>query len=64
MTKENEPGRTEMVYLSRGQFEMAERVRKQLGFSKSAFYRYCIIRFLEQMSVLSTKTKEELVPTP
>lgn len=35
-----------------------EEVRAKLGMSKSAFYRYAVVRLLEEMSVLSTKAKE------
>lgn len=35
-----------------------EEVRQKLGMSKSAFYRYAVVRLLEEMSVLSTKAKE------
>lgn len=53
-------GKTELVYLKRDLFEMAEAVRKELGLSRSGFYRYCILRTLDSMSVLSTKLKEKL----
>ena len=39
--------------------EIVEKVRKNLGMSKSGFYRYAVLRLLEGMSVLSTKAKEE-----
>ena len=36
---------------------LVEETRKKLGMSKSGFYRYAVIRLLEEMSVLSTKAK-------
>lgn len=53
-------GKTELVYLHQVLFDIAERVRKELGLSRSGFYRYCILRTLDSMSVLSTKVKEAL----
>ena len=49
--------RTELVYLKK---DLVEEVRKELGLSLSGFYRYCILRTLDSMSVLSTKVKEAL----
>ena len=58
----NVSGKSELVYLSQEQFKIAEQVRLKLGFSRSGFYRYCIMRVLEEMSVLSAKAKEDLAP--
>lgn len=52
-------GRTEMIYLTERQYELAERVRKNLGFSKSGFYRYCVLHVLEEMSILSAEAKAQ-----
>jgi len=38
--------------------DLIEETRKRLGMGKSAFYRYAVVRLLEEMSVLSTKAKE------
>jgi len=35
-------GRTELVYLSENLFLLAERIRQDLGMSRSGFYRYCV----------------------
>jgi len=40
---------------------LIENVRRKLGMSKSTFYRYAILRLLEDMSVLSTKAKEDMI---
>lgn len=37
---------------------LIEDVRRKLGMTKSTFYRYAVLRLLEEMSVLSTKAKE------
>lgn len=37
-----------------------EDTRKSLGLSKSGFYRYAVIRLLQEMSILSTKAKEAI----
>ena len=59
MSEENF-GRSEMVYLKKDLFDTAEAVRKELGLSRSGFYRYCILRTLDSISVLSTKVKKNL----
>lgn len=51
-------GRTELIYLTEKQFELAERVRKKLGFTRSGFYRYCVLHVLEELNVLSAEAKE------
>jgi len=52
-------GRTELVYLSEELFQLVETVRKKLGMSRSAFYRHCIMTYLESKSLLSTHLKQE-----
>ena len=52
-------GKRGLVYLKTYLFETAELVRKKLGLSRSGFYRYCVIRTLDSMSVLSKKVKED-----
>jgi hypothetical protein len=49
----------ESVWLQNGLYDMIEETRKKLGMTKSGFYRYAITRLLQEMSVLSTKAKEE-----
>jgi hypothetical protein len=39
--------------------ETVERVRSGLGMSRSGFIRYCVLRFLEQTSVLTAKAHEK-----
>ena len=53
-------GRTELVYLSEDLFEIVEKVRKEIGLSSSGFFRYCIVKVLNDMNVLSTKAKNGL----
>jgi len=47
-----------LLWLPKELDEVIEETRKKLGMSKSAFYRYAVTRLLEEMSVLSTKAKE------
>jgi len=54
----NEKGKMEMVWLPLGLYEIVEETRKKLGMNKSAFYRYAIVRLLEELNVL-TKTVHE-----
>ena len=60
IVKENEKkmSKTELVCLSQDLFILAEKVRKNLGISRSGFYRYCIMKTLDSMSVLSARAKE------
>jgi len=53
-------GRTELVYLSEDLFLLVEGIRKNLGMSRSGFYRYCILRTLDSMDVLSTRAKQAM----
>jgi len=48
------------VHIRIDQFQMVEEVRKKLGFSRSGFLRYCILRTLEDLDILSNKVKEDL----
>ena len=54
----NRSGRQEGVWLPTTLYNISEEVRVKLGLNKSAFYRYAIMRLLEEMNVLSTKAKE------
>jgi ACT domain-containing protein len=56
----NMSGKTHLVYLTEDLFDIAETVRKQLGLSRSGFYRYCVLKTLDSMSVLSAKAKQGL----
>jgi ACT domain-containing protein len=59
MIKKNvEKGTRQLVWLPNDLFELTENARKKLGISRSAFYRYSIMQLLQQLSVLSTKVKE------
>lgn len=60
MEKNNETGIRRLVWLPKEIDLIAEEARKKLGMKKSAFYRYTIIHFLQEMGVLSEKVKEEL----
>ena len=60
MSMLKEHGSRQVVWLSHDLFELTETVREQLGLSKSGFYRYCILKTLDSMSILSTKAKQSL----
>jgi len=55
-----EPGSRQLVWLSKDLFEITEIVRAKLGLSRSGFYRYCILKTLDSMDVLSTKAKASI----
>ena len=57
-------GRTELVYLSENLFLLAERIRQDLGMSRSGFYRYCVLKTLDSMNVLSTRAKQSISQEP
>jgi hypothetical protein len=59
-----EHGSRQLVWLSNDLFELTETVRVQLGLSKSGFYRYCILRTLDSMSILSEKARQSLSGVP
>jgi hypothetical protein len=67
MTSKNsqieEQGIRQMVWLPNDLYEITERVRKRMGYSRSGFYRYCVQRLLEQLNVMSTIAKEGLSST-
>ncbi|MGO9645894.1 MAG: hypothetical protein ACLPY5_14255 [Candidatus Bathyarchaeia archaeon] len=50
--------RTELVYLPEELFQLVEGVRTKLGMNRSAFYRHCIMTYLESKSLVSTHLKE------
>ncbi|MGO9644793.1 MAG: hypothetical protein ACLPY5_08615 [Candidatus Bathyarchaeia archaeon] len=56
-----EQGSRQVVWLSNDLVQITETVRAQLGLSKSGFYRYCILRTLDSMDVLSTKAKQSFL---
>ncbi len=60
LNKKGEMGKRGLVWLPNHLFNMSEKARKNLGMSKSAFYRYAIIQLLQQLGVFSTKAKEDL----
>jgi len=39
--------------------EIVEEARRKLGMSRSGFYRYALIRLLENLSILSSKAHED-----
>ena len=53
-------GRTELVYLPEDVFQLAEKIREDFGMSRSGFYRYAIIKLLQDRGLLPTKTNEAL----
>jgi hypothetical protein len=55
-------GRTELVYLPEELFLLVEGVRSRLGMNRSAFYRHCIITYLESKSLISTHLKQTPPP--
>lgn len=57
MTKK---GVRRMVWLSITLDRLAEQARGSMGLSRSGLYRYALTRLLEQMSILSTKAKQEI----
>ncbi|MGO9643682.1 MAG: hypothetical protein ACLPY5_02925 [Candidatus Bathyarchaeia archaeon] len=59
-----ERGSRQVVWLSNDLFVLTETVRAQLGLSKSGFYRYCILKTLDSMNILSTKAKQSLSEVP
>lgn len=56
--EEKARGRTELVYLRENLFRIAEEARKSLGLSRSGFYRYCIIRTLQELGYLDAAKLE------
>jgi hypothetical protein len=52
-------GRTELVCLSEEIFQLAEKTRKKFGMNRSAFYRFCIMAYLESKSLLSAHLKQD-----
>jgi hypothetical protein len=59
-----EPGSGQLVWLSNDLFELTEIVRAKLGLSRSGFYRYCILKTLDSMNVLSTRAKQSISQEP
>jgi len=55
---QEEHGTRRTMWVSTDLDEIVEEVRKKLGLSKSGFYRYAIIRLLEELNVLSTKASK------
>jgi metal-responsive CopG/Arc/MetJ family transcriptional regulator len=51
-------GRTELVYLPEELFQLVEGIRNKLGMNRSAFYRHCIITYLESKSLVSTHLEQ------
>lgn len=41
------------VYLKEKLYLISERARKDLGLSKSAFYRFCVMRTLQELGYLN-----------
>ena len=49
---EGPSGKQEMVYLKGKIFDLAEKARKDLGLTRSGFYRFCVIRTLQELGYL------------
>ena len=54
-----EKGERRTFWMQNNLDALVEETRTKLGMSKSGFYRYAVIRLLQEMSVLSTKVKED-----
>ena len=52
-------GRTELVYLPDEIFQLAEKTRTKLGMKRSAFYRHCIMNYLETKNLMSIHLKQK-----
>ena len=53
--KEKKTGKARLTWLSTELDEIVQKVKEKQGFnSDSAFIRYCIIRYLESLSILSS----------
>jgi len=55
-------GKTELVYLPEELFRIVETVRNKLGMNRSAFYRHCIMTYLESRNLLSAHMKTIAAP--
>lgn len=53
---EEENGIRRVVWIPHELDMIIERVRKKLGLSRSSFYRNAVLRYLESLSVISSKT--------
>lgn len=51
-----ETGIRRVVWVPHELDEIIESVRKRLGLSRSGFYRNAVLRYLESLSVISSKT--------
>ena len=58
MQKVQEKGERRTFWLQNNLDALVEETREKLGMTKSGFYRYAVIRLLQEMSVLSRKAKE------
>lgn len=56
-----EKGVRRTFWVSRELDILIEDIRRKLGMTKSTFYRYAVLRLLEEMSILSTKAKEGMI---
>jgi len=54
----NEKGERRTFWIPNNLDIIIEYVRMKLGMNKSSFYRYAVVRLLEEMSISSTKAKE------
>lgn len=50
-----ESGVRRVVWVPNELDEIIEKVRKKLGISRSGFYRNAVLRYLESLSVISSK---------
>jgi hypothetical protein len=51
-------GETRGIYIPATLDKMIEETRKKLGMNRSRFIQYCILRNLQEMSVISAKAHE------
>jgi hypothetical protein len=51
-------GRSDLVYLPHEIFQIAESARDRLGMNRTAFYRYCIVKVLDEMGLLKERINE------
>jgi len=56
LMNEGETGVRRVVWIPNELDEIIESVRKRLGISRSGFYRNAVLRYLESLSVISSRT--------
>ena len=56
---QKEQGTRRTMWISADLDAIVEEARKKLGLSKSGFYRYAILRLLQELNVLTTRVEEK-----